>query len=184
MNEVLRVIKNRRSIRSYKSEQIKQEELDMIIEAGIYAPTGHNAQPWHFTVVQNREMIKHINDVSKEVMAMMDIEWIRKAGLNPEYDITYKAPTLVIISGRKDAVSARIDCCAATENMHIAAESLNIGSIWLGFATFGFRKEGLAKEVGIPEGYEPYYVIVLGYKAQDSQPAAPARNYDVVNYIR
>ncbi len=74
MNEVLKAIKSRRSIRKYRSEQIKQEELEMIIEAGIYAPSGHNLQPWRFTVVQDRKVIEHINDISKKLMATMEIE--------------------------------------------------------------------------------------------------------------
>ena len=184
MNEVLKAIKNRRSIRAYKSGQIKQEELDQIIEAAIYAPTGHNTQPWHFTVIQNRDVIQHINKISKEVMATMEIDWIKNAGLNPNYDITYKAPTLIIVSGRKNAISWRTDCDAAIQNMLIAAESLNIGSVWLGFATFAFKKEGEAEKICIPEGYEPYYGIALGYKDIDEQPAPPKRNYDVVDYIR
>ncbi|MGE5327885.1 MAG: nitroreductase family protein [Deltaproteobacteria bacterium] len=184
MNEVLKTIKSRRSIRAFKSEQIKQEELNLIIEAGIHAPSGHNTQPWHFTVIQNRDVINHISNVSKEVMATVDIDWIRNAGLNPNYDITYKAPTLIIISGRKDAISGRTDCDAAIQNILIAAESLNIGSVWLGFAAFCFQKQGEAEKVGIPEGYEPYYGIALGYKLRDKQIPVPKRNYDVVNYIR
>ncbi|MFP4012531.1 MAG: nitroreductase family protein [Chitinispirillaceae bacterium] len=184
MNEVLKAIKSRRSIREYKPEQIKQEELDLIIEAGIHAPTGHNMQPWHFTVVQDRKVIEHINEVSKKVMSTMEIEWIRDAGSNPDYDIMYKAPTLVVVSGKKDWITSKIDCCAAVENMLIAAESLNIGSVWLGFAMFGFQIEGEAEKIGIPEVYEPYYAFALGYKARDTQPATPKRNYDVVNYVR
>lgn len=184
MNEVLKAIKSRRSIRKYRSEQIKQEELEMIIEAGIYAPSGHNLQPWRFTVVQDRKVIEHINDISKKLMATMEIEWIKKIGLDPDADITYKAPTLIIVSGKKDVPSSKIDCCAAVGNMLLAAESLNIGSVWLGFAIFGIQTPGEAEKLDLPEGYEPYYAFVLGYKEQDSQPDVPSRNYDVVNYIR
>ena len=184
MNEVLQTIKNRRSIRSYKPEQIKQEELDLILEAGIYAPSGHNAQPWHFTVIQNPEVINYINDTAKQVMATMDIDWIRHNGMNPKFHIAYNAPTLVIVSGKKDAVTSKTDCDAATQNMMLAAESLNIGSVWVGFALFSFKIEGVAEKISIPEGYEPYYGVALGYKAQDTQPNAPKRNYDVVHYIR
>lgn len=184
MNEVLKAIKSRRSIRKYRSEQIKQEELEMIIEAGIYAPSGHNLQPWRFTVVQDRKVIEHINDISKKLMATMEIEWIKNIGLDPDVDITYKAPTLIIVSGKKDVPSSKIDCCAAVENMLLAAESLNIGSVWMGFAIFGIQTPGEVEKLDVPEGYEPYYAFVLGYKEQDLQPDVPSRNYDVVNYIR
>lgn len=184
MNEVLKTIKNRRSIRGFKPEQIKQEELDQIIESGIYAPSGHNTQPWHFTVIQNRDVINHINKVSKELMATTEIDWIKNLGLNVDYDITYKAPTLIIVSGRKDAPTWRSDCDAAIQNMLLAAESLNIGSVWLGFATFCFQKEGEAEKISVPKGYEPLYGVAFGYKLRDNQLTAPKRNYDVVNYIR
>lgn len=184
MNEVLKAIKNRRSIRAYKPDQLRQEEIDMIIEAGIHAPSGHNTQPWHFTVIQDRDVIRHISDTAKSVMATIEVDWIKNAGMNPAFDITYKAPTLIIVSGRTDAVSWKADCDAAIENMLIAAESLNIGSVWVGFAAFCFMVEGEAEKIGIPEGYEPYYGVALGYKLSDMPVPAPKRNYDVVNYIR
>ena len=183
MNKVLEVIKSRRSVRSYKPEQIKQEELDAIIEAAIHAPSGHNTQPWHFTVVQDPAVIRHISDVAKEYMARVPFDWIKNLGLNPDYVISYNAPTVIIVSGRKDAITWKTDCDAAIQNMLIAAESLDIGTVWLGFAPFCFRKEGEAEKIGVPEGYEPHYGVALGYKAKESQ-GVPKRNYDVVNYIR
>jgi len=184
MNKVLETIKNRRSIRKYKTEQIKQEELDLILEAGIYAPSGHNEQPWHFTVIQNKDLISQINTISKKIMANIEIDWIKKLALNPETNITYSAPTIIIVSGRKDGISAKTDCCAAVENMLIAAESLNIGSVWLGFAIFAFSNKDLAPNIDLPEGYEPLYAFALGYKDLEQQPQAPKRNYNCINYIR
>lgn len=182
MNEVLKVIKNRRSVRSYRHEQISQEDLDLIIEAGIYAPTAHNDQPWHFTVIQNRELLQHINEKAKELMAKSDVEWIQKSGSNPDFQLTYNAPTLVIVSGRKNAMAWEADCAAAIQNMLIAAESLNIGSVWLGLLRFFFEQEDEVGKLGIPEGYQPYYGVAFGFKAKEQ--VAPKRNVDVVNYIR
>jgi nitroreductase len=184
MNEVLKVIMNRRSVRAFKPEQIKQEELDLIMEAAIYAPSGHNTQPWHFTVIQNRAAIDRINEMSKQVMAGNEVEWIKKSGMNAEYDITYKAPTLIIVSGRKDAITWKTDCDAAIENMLLAAESLAIGSVWLGFATFGLKKPDEAEKIGIPVGYEPHYGVAMVYRLSGTKAPAPKRNTDVVNYIR
>lgn len=184
MNEVLKVIKSRRSVRNYRHEQISQENLDLIIEAGVYAPTAHNEQPWHFTIIQNQEMLQHINEKVSELMAKSDVEWIRKMGSNPDFQVTYNAPTLIIVSGRKDAMAWSADCAAAIQNMLIAAESLNIGSVWLGLMRFLFQQEGEVSKLGIPEGYQPYYGVALGFKAKEKEQAAPKRNLDVVNYIR
>ena len=184
MNEVLKVIKSRRSIRSFRSEQISQENLDLIIEAGIYAPTAHNDQPWHFTVIQNKEILQHLNVKAKEQMAKSDIEWVNKLGLNPNYSITYNAPTLILVSGRKDAIAWSADCAAAIQNMLLAAESLNIGSVWLGLLRFFFQQDALVTESLVPKGYQYYYSVALGFKANESAQAAPKRNLDVVSYIR
>lgn len=184
MNEVLKAIKNRRSVRSYLPTQVSQEDLDLIIEAGIYAPTAHNDQPWHFTIIQSKEKISYINDKSKELMAKSETEWIRNTGLNAKINIIYNAPTLIIVSGRKDAISPKVDCSAAIQNMLIAAESLNIGSVWLGLVTFFFKLEDEVAELNIPKGYEPYYGIALGYKALEKELIAPKRNLNVVNYIK
>ena len=184
MNEVLKTIKNRRSIRSYKQEQIKQEELDLILEAGIYAPSAHNDQPWHFTVIQNEEIILSISDKSKELMAKSDIDWMRRIGENSRTHIVHNAPTLIIVSGNKSAISPKVDCSAAIQNMLLAAESLNIGSVWLGLVNFFFTLEEEVKALGIPEGYEPYYGVALGYKASEKDILPPKRKSDVVNYVR
>lgn len=184
MNEILNAIKSRRSIRSYKHEQISQEKLDLILEAGIYAPTAHNDQPWHFTVIQNKEKIQYINDKSKELMSKSDIEWIKSMGINPKVNIIYNAPTLIIVSGRKDAMASLVDCSAAIENMLIAAESLNIGSVWLGLVRFFFDLKDEVEKLGVPENYEPYYGLALGYKADTKNLAAPKRNFNVINYIK
>jgi len=183
MNEVLNVIKSRRSVRSYKQEQLNEECIDAIIEAGIYAPTAHNDQPWHFTVIQNQEMIQHINEIAKREMAKSEIEWIQKMSANPNFSLTYHAPTLVIVSGRKDGMAWKTDCAAAIQNMLLAAESLNIGSVWLGLLRFFFEQKDEVQKLGIPEGYEPFYGVAFGYKEKEHAPA-PKRNMEVVNYIR
>ncbi len=67
MNEVLKCIKEGITTRIFKPEQIKEEELQAIIEAGLYAPSGINKQPWHFTVIQNRDLIDEMNFEIKEV---------------------------------------------------------------------------------------------------------------------
>ncbi|MHC6178435.1 nitroreductase family protein [Clostridium sp. JNZ X4-2] len=184
MNEVLNAIKNRRSVRAYLPTQIKQEDLDLIIQSGIYAPSGHNDQPWHFTVIQNKEIIQYISDKSKELMIKSQIDWIKNMGSNSKINLTYNAPTLIIVSGNKNALSPKVDCCAAIQNMLLAAESLNIGSVWIGLIKFFLNLKDEVKKLGIPDGYEPYYGVALGYMSLNKKMIAPKRNLNVVNYIR
>lgn len=182
MNIVLETIKNRRSIRTFKSDQISKENLDLIIEAGIYAPTACNEQPWHFTVIQNSELLQYINKKTSEEMQKSDTEWIKEMASNPNFKVTYDSPTLIIVSGRKDGSDAKTDCSAAIQNMLLAAESLGIGSVWLGLLKFFFNDPNSIEKVKIPEGYEPFYGVSLGYNSYKT-PEVRKRNLDVVTYI-
>lgn len=182
MSQVLDTIKRRRSTRKFKSNQIKPEQLDKIIDAAIHAPTAHNDQPWHFTIIQNKKLIAHINAEAKKVMAESPLDWVSSLGKNERINIFHDAPTVIIVSGRKDAVSPLVDCSAAIQNILIAAESLEIGSCWIGLAKYYFQKPDNVDKLGLPEGYEPYYGVSLGYKAPYNNQA-PERNKKVTNYI-
>jgi len=182
-NEVIKTIKNRRSVRKYKEEQIKEEELQTILEAGIQAPTANNSQPWYFTVDQDRELIDLINTESKKMMVQSDNKKLVKMGKNIP-NIFYNAPTVIIASGKKDIESALVDCSAAIENMLIAAESIDLGGVWIGLARFFFADEENIEKLDLPNGYEPFYAVAIGYK-EDNIPTGPSkRNMDVINYIR
>ena len=182
MNEVLSAILSRRSIRRYESRQLEESALAAILEAGLYAPSAHNQQPWHFTVVQNKELLDRINRETSAEMAKSDNEWVRKMGSDPNFRVTYDAPTVIVVSGRKSAFAYPVDCSAAMQNMLLAAHSLGIGSVWLGLLRFWLVKPEAAELLRIPEGYEPFYGAAFGYPAGETPPA-PERRRDVINYI-
>lgn len=186
MNETLKVIRERRTTRKFKTEQIKEEELQAIIEAGIYAPSAHNQQSWNFTVIQNAELIEEMNTQAKEAAKNFPDEMIKKMANNDKFHIFYGAPTVVVVSGQDNAMMPQVDCAAASENMLIAAEALDIGACWNGFVGFLFSGEKGAeykKKLNIPEGFTPYYAVVFGYK-DVRITNAPARRGNTVQYIR
>ncbi len=183
MNHVLETIKSRRSIRKYRSEQIKDEELDKILESAIYAPSGHNDQSWHFTIIQDKDLITEISEGAKAVMKTVDVEWIAHMGAIEDLHIFHRAPTAIIISGNKNAVTPETDCAAAVENMLLAAESLDIGSCWIGFAKFFFLNPENMKKFKIPEDYEVYFGVALGYKVKKIVNALE-RKSGVFTYFR
>ncbi len=179
MNEVIKAIKSRRSVRKYKSGALNRETLEAIVEAGYYAPTGHNSQQWHFSVIQDAKLIEEANAKTKKKMCEMPVDWIQKSGQSPA-PVTYNAPVLIIVSSGKGAISGAIDCTAAMENMMIAAQSLGVGSCWMGFMRFIFEDDEMMRKLGVPEGYEPQQAAVFGYPAGES--SAPERSKDVVTY--
>lgn len=186
MNETLRVIRERRSTRIFKSEQIEDEELKEILDAGIYAPSATNKQPWHFTVIQNKEIIDSLSNGFKEIAKKSDNEYVRRVGENKKFHVFYNAPTVILISGEENNQMAAIDCAAATENMLLAAEALGIGSCWVGFIAYLLNSEEgkeYLKKLGIPEGYKQIHSVALGYK-KINVTNAPTRRENTVNYIK
>ncbi|PKM96985.1 MAG: nitroreductase [Elusimicrobia bacterium HGW-Elusimicrobia-3] len=182
MNKVLETIKSRRSIRRYLPEPLKQAELDAILEAGLYAPSAHNDQPWHFTVIRDRALLDRISRLSKELMLKSDLDWMRAMGANESFHVFHNAPVVVVVSMRKNALSPLVDCSAAIENMLLAAESLDIGSCWIGLARFWFSLKDEVARLNLPEGYEPCYAVTLGYKGHRPEKALPRRT-DAVAYM-
>jgi nitroreductase len=186
MNETLNIIKARRSIRSYLPDQIKENELQAILEAGYYAPSARNQQPWHFTVVQNKDLIDRLNNSFKEFARNTQDEYLQKRGNEPDYNVFHHAPTVIIISGDKSNQSAAVDCAAAVQNMMIQAESLGIGSCWIGLIAHLLNSDagkGYLKQLLIPDGYKQIHAITLGYKAS-AAPSAPKRKQNIISYIR
>ncbi len=185
MNEVINTIKNRRSVRIYREEQITEEELQVIVEAGLWAPSGHNAQPWHITVIQNKDLLSHISNIATNEMAQSPLEWVARMGKSGR-NLFYNAPTVLIVSGKKEdevMLNSSVDCAAAIQNMLLAAESLGIGSCWIGLIRFFFAQKEEVKKLLLPEDVKPLYAVCLGYKGR-ANGKGPERKSGNVSYIR
>lgn len=158
MNEVLNNILTRRSIREFKPEQIKDEELDLILKAAIYAPSGMNKQSWKFTVLQNKEKIEVLAKVVRE-----------KLGRNEGYNF-YAPPTLILVSNDRENSNGLADSSCALENIFLMANSLGIGSCWINqLKTICDEEEvrELLNEFEIPENHIVWGMASIGYPDQE-----------------
>lgn len=186
INDTLKIIKQRRSIRSFKAEQIKEEELQAVLEAGLYAPYTWE-QGKHFTVIQNKELLDRLNITAKEAAMQLGIEDLKEIAGDEKYNCIYGAPTLIIISSSEQSpIPLEADCATAAENLLLAAESIGLGSCFIYFVMFAFNSPmglELRKEFGIPEGYRPYCSVAIGYK-NDTKVETPVRKPDCITYIR
>ena len=160
-NEIIRALKERRSIRSYKPEQISDDELKTVLEAGTWAPTAKGLQdPW-IVAVQNPSLLKRISRMNAAVWGRDDI------------DPFYGAPTFVLVFGSADWVNAVPDGSLVLGNMMNAAYAIGLGSCWINreremFATD--EGKALMAELGLPDGLIGIGALALGY------PAAPPRD--------
>lgn len=186
MSELIDIIKKRRSIRAYTGEQIKQEELDIILEAGTYAPSAAGMQLWHFTVIQNQQLLDEISIEGKKIYRSMDLEFLQNLGKNEAFHMFFHAPTVIVISGKVDSISPQSDCAVAAQNIMLAAETLGIGSCWVSAVPVLVQTEEgkrLIERLELPEGYAPYTSVTLGYKHSEIHKAAPRRD-GMVSYIK
>jgi nitroreductase len=186
VKETLQVIKNRRSIRKFKPEQIPYPVLQEILECALYAPSAMNQQKWHFTVVQDKDSINRMVFLIKENILKSGNEGFIKRANTAGYHTFYEAPTVVIISAEDKAPFSQFDCGAAAQNLTLAAAAQDIGSCIVSSSAFMFaadKDNSLKKEFGIPQGYVHICAIALG-SIDGETPEAPPRKKDVVNYIR
>lgn len=97
-NEVLENIKARRSVRTYTEQQVSAGDLNLILEAAAYAPSGMNFQTWHFTAIQDAAVLTELNEKIKGAFAKSDDPHLQERGHSETYCCYYHAPTLVIVS--------------------------------------------------------------------------------------
>jgi len=173
MNETLKTLLNRRSIRKYKANQIKDEELEAVLQAGIYAPSAAGQQSAKFIVVQDKKTLKKIDAMNAKVMGK---------NVHPYYD----APTVILVLADKSKVAPVEDASVALANMFNAAASLGLGSCWIHREKQMFESEegkNLLKKWGVEGDYIGVGSCVLGYPDCPKPEAAP-RKKDYVVYIR
>ena len=154
--ELSKVIATRKSTRKYKEDQISREELDAILLAGSSAPVGMGAyNDLHYTVIQNKELLLKISKACAKAIG------------NPDLNLLYGVPTLVILSSVKElrfpgAEYANAGCII--ENMLLTATDLNVGSVYLMGFLLGLQTEPeLITQLDLPDGFSPVSAVGLGY---------------------
>lgn len=170
MNEVIRAIEERRSVRAYRPEQIKKEELDVILEAGTYAPTGMGMQSPKIVVVQDPQLIAKLSKMNAEVMGVTS-------------DPFYGAPTVLVVLADSARSTCVEDGSLVLGTLMLAAHSVGVASCWIHRAREVFAsKEGkaLLKEWGIPEGYIGVGHCILGYAQEGAIKPAKSRKEDYI----
>ncbi len=132
MNETIRTILERRSVRRYKPEQFPRADLDLILQAGLHAPSARNTQAWHLAVIRGAERIDALTREVKAATARMPENKYKDMVGKDGYTVNYHAPTFIIVSV-DPAVSAapEADAALVLGNMFLAARSLGIGSCWI-----------------------------------------------------
>ena len=157
--EALEALHTRRSIRKYGDEPVAEELVERLLRAAMAAPSAQNCQPWHFVVIDDRELLAKIPPI------------------NPNAAMADQAPLAILICGDRDLELFDgywvVDCAAAVQNLLLAAHALGLGAVWTGVYPRKQRMDGFARLVGLPKNVLPHTLVVLGHPAE--QPAGEDR---------
>lgn len=157
MENIVEVIKKRRSIREYQEKPVSRELLEQLLQAGMAAPSARNSKPWEFVVVTEKATLDKLRAVLKNG--------------------NYNAPAAIVVLGNLKIATAESstrfwvqDCTAAVENMLIAAAGLGLGTVWIGT----YPKEDVMQVqrdiLGIPPDVYPLALFYVGFPAEEQPP--------------
>ena len=160
IQSVIDCIMTRTSVRSYqKDRSVENEKIEVLLRAGMAAPSAVNKQPWHFIVVTEREVLDKL------------------AEANPNAGMLRKAPLAIVPCGDMDKAlegDARAywiqDVSAATENILLAAHDLGLGAVWTGTYPSAERVSAISQVLALPENVIPLCTIVIGYPEGNQTP--------------
>lgn len=193
MNEVIKCMLDRRSIRKYRPEQIAEDDLNTILLAGASAPSAGSRQSPIIVVCQNAEINESLGKINKAAFhGRMSTEssYISKEQPSIADDASiqsgfYGAPTVLTLFAPKNFLYSFADCCVAAQNIMLAAHSLGIGSCMVARAEDTFSNKlgrQLQTEWGVDENLEAKVHITLGY-TDGGQPTAKPRKENRIKVV-
>lgn len=167
MNETLNAILTRRSCRKYTAELPKREDLERIIEAGLYAASGKGGQSSIVVAVTDRALRDRLMEMNRKI-----------GGWAEGFDPFYGAPAVLLVLAKKDTPFTVADGSLSMGNMMLAAHALGLGSCWINRAREEFQSEEgreILRSLGVEGEYEGVGHCVVGYPAQTLPEAAPRK---------
>lgn len=156
--DAITAIKTRRSIRSFTDKPISEEDLQLILQAAMQAPSAANQQPWDLVVIQNKETLAKVGDINQYAAFAKNAPMAILVCLN--------------LAKEKEATKGMgiIDVNLAAENILIAAHALGLGAVYTGIYPMKDRMKKFQELVGLPENVLPVGLIVMGYPKMRMEP--------------
>ena len=163
------LLKKRRAVRDYEEKEVPLDILMQIINESCLAPSSSNRQPWHFIIINNKDVIKRLSDESKRNL-LLDLER-NPASPSSKYEailrdkhfnVFYNAPCLVFITGPKELLSIQVDCALAACYFMFSACTKGLGTCWIGLGRF-IKDPEILKLIGMPDDHQIVAPIIIGY---------------------
>ena len=190
-DDVLSLIKNRRSIRQFREDEIPEEIWDKIKEMLPYIPTGCNSHALHFSIVRKKKVMEELKEkVNKNILKAFSnpiltpiskkFAYAKPAFENGEDIVFRNAPHMVVVSSPITAPCAPTDPIIALSYLELYANSLGLGTCWCGYAEICIKlMPELCEILEIPKGYTPVYAMLVGLPAVKYQRLPQPENYKI-----
>lgn len=182
MNQTIKDIITRRSVKKYQDKPVPEEMLEEIVKAGIYAPTGRNSQSPIIIAVTNKEMRDKLSRINLDIITGNNL-----TTSSGHSDPFYGAPVVLVVLAKKEVATHVYDGTLVMENMMIAANSLGLGSCWIHRAKETFETEEgkqILRDLGITEEYVGIGNCIVGFAAEDACKPQAARKENWVYWIK
>ena len=197
---VIETIMKRRSVRRFREDEVSDGLLEKIVDAARWAPSGGNFQPWLFVVIRDDQLkeksrsflgdraLRYMesNEGKKELEERGRDErskWVEAIRSGRFQGHVSKAPVLIAIFGDTKSSCYIHDCCAATENIILAAQALNLGSCWI---DPGFGDELTESQfrdlLKVPKNYRIVSLVAIGFPAERPEPP-PRKGLDEIAFL-
>jgi nitroreductase len=186
--DVFEAILARHSIRNYKSQNVDQVTIHILLEAAVRAPTAIHQEPCAFVIIQDKQLLSNLSDRAKPLFltsikshqsSLEQSKAMLGVFSQPDFNIFYNAGTLIIICGKTTAENYIADCWLAAENLMLAACAMGFGTCVIGSAAPVFEIPEIKNMLGIPDEYSVIAPIILGY-AKDGEIAPTSRKPPVI----
>ncbi len=161
MDDLMDIIKKRRSMRAYQDKPLPEEVVQKILEAARYAPSARNAQPLEYKVITNKAFAKKLSGGISEAMKKEGMSL--KAPPAVRLDYFYNAPLLIIITAPKKNTWGVHDGAIAVDHIMLYTTSIGLGSCFIGMARLIMQSPELVKELNITGDKTIVAAVVCGY---------------------
>lgn len=180
-NKVLEAIHNRRSIRKYKDKELTNEQIKSLVDAALISPSSLNEEPWHITVLTNKEMIDEWEKAIVQYYLDSGNEGAIKHNKSRGNKIFYNAPAVFTVSMKENKA---MDVGILAQSIAIAAKGMGLDSVILGLPRISFageHRERWERQLCFPEGYVFGISVAVGYGDEEGRKRNP--NMTKVSYL-
>ncbi len=175
-------IYTRRAVREFTAEAVDEKTIRELIDAAIQAPSAANQQPWPFCVVRDKALLARVSREAKAHMLRTTpaglVAHFQERLSDPQFDIFYHAPVVILISCVGESPWAVEDCALAAENLMLAARAAGLGTCWIGFAQTWLGTPDGKAALKLPPTHLPVAPIIVGHP-KSAPPPVPRKEPEI-----